>query len=88
MNKKYIMIVTSEDERYGTEGYQLSYWSDNPWDGLFVDAVCGDTEEELFEQGDYEGLFYQLYSNETGERISYGMIDCYISEEFDEYERK
>lgn len=29
-NKKYVMIVTSADERYGRNGIQLDFFWDNP----------------------------------------------------------
>ena len=84
MNKRYTMIITSEDERYGTNlDYQLSHWTDNPWDGLLVDVVHGNTYDELMKYGDFEGLFYQLYDNTTGRRIGYGMIDASIEEEIE-----
>ena len=87
MNTKYTMIITSEDERYGTKGYGLDYWTDNPWDGLLVEVTYGNTYEELSKQGEHEGLFYQLYSNVTGERISYGIVDSCIIDEIEEYEQ-
>ena len=31
--KKYTMIVFEEDERYGSNGIQLGFYSDNPWEG-------------------------------------------------------
>ncbi len=46
---KYVMIVTSEDDRYtgDADGLQLGYWADNPWDGIFVGIATGDTYKEL-----------------------------------------
>lgn len=97
MDKKYTMIITSEDERYrtvadgryGVVGYQLSHWSDNPWDGLLVGVVHGNTCDELFDQIDCEGLFYQIYSNVNGKMIGYGMADYdTITEEIKEYEKQ
>lgn len=86
--KKYVMIVTSEDERYGHDGIQLDFFWDNPWEGLLVDIVYGDSYEELFGNGDNEGLFYQLYSTETGERIGYGSLDPNsLREEIEEFEK-
>lgn len=86
--KKYVMIVTSEDERYGHDGIQLDFFWDNPWEGLLVDIVYGNSYEELFGNGDYEGLFYQLYSTETGERIGYGSLDPDSPrEEIEEFEK-
>ena len=86
--KKYVMIVTSEDERYGHDGIQLDFFWNNPWEGLLVDIVYGDSYEELFDNGDYEGLFYQLYSTETGERIGYGSLDPDSPrEEIEEFEK-
>lgn len=86
--KKYVMIVTSEDERYGHDGIQLDFFWDNPWEGLLVDIVYGDSYDELFGNGDYEGLFYQLYSTETGERIGYGELDPNSPrEEIEEFEK-
>ena len=86
--KKYVMIVTSEDERYGHDGIQLDFFWDNPWEGLLVDIVYGDSYDELFGNGDYEGLFYQLYSTETGERIGYGELDPNSpKDEIEEFEK-
>ena len=86
--KKYVMIVTSEDERYGHDGIQLDFFGDNPWEGLLVDIVYGDSWDELFSDGHNEGLFYQLYSTETGERIGYGGLDPNSPrEEIDEFEK-
>lgn len=86
--KKYVMIVTSEDERYGYDGIQLDFFWNNPWEGLLVDIVYGNSYEELFGNGDYEGLFYQLYSTETGERIGYGSLDPDSPrEEIEEFEK-
>lgn len=87
--KKYVMIVTSEDERYGHDGIQLDFFWDNPWEGLLVDIVYGDSWDELFGDGHNEGLFYQLYSTETGERIGYGELDPNSPrEEIEEFESK
>lgn len=86
--KKYVMIVTSEDERYGHDGIQLDFFWDNPWEGLLVDIVYGDSWDELFGDGHNEGLFYQLYSTETGERIGYGSLDPDSPrEEIEEFEK-
>ena len=40
-NKKYVMIVTAEDERYGNPGYGLDFFADNPWEGILNDIVFG-----------------------------------------------
>ena len=68
MNKKYVMIVTSEDERYGRNGVQLDFFWDNPWEGILEDIVFGDTYEELSQNGKYEGLFQQTYELKTGKK--------------------
>lgn len=88
LNSKYMMIVTAEDERYGRNGIQLDFFSDNPWEGLLEEIVCGNNADEIFGDGANEGLFYQLYSMETRKRIGYGTInpDC-IKEEIEEYEK-
>ena len=39
--KKYTMIVFEEDERYGSNGIQLGFYSDNPWEGNLSDIVEG-----------------------------------------------
>lgn len=86
--KKYVMIVTSEDERYENDEVQLDFFWDNPWEGLLVDIVYGDSWDELFGDGHNEGLFYQLYSTETGERIGYGSLDPDSPrEEIEEFEK-
>ena len=77
---KYVMIVTSEDDRYtgDADGLQLGYWADNPWDGIFVGIATGDTYKELVDSVcdmDCEGLFYQLFETQQGTRLGYGIID-------------
>lgn len=74
-NKKYMMIVTDRNERRGIEGTQLSFFWNNPWEGILKDIVFGNTYEELSQNGKYEGLFQQTYEVKTGRRISYGGID-------------
>ena len=101
-NKKYLMMVYSEDERYSPdgEGLSLGFYSDNPAEGLLQDIVFGNNVDELMicsdEDASNEGLFYILYAMEkncfnmeTGIKISHGTIDrdC-IKEEIMEYERK
>lgn len=86
-NKKYVMIVTSEDERCGRNGIQLSFFWDNPWEGRLEDIVFGDSYKELTCNGKYEGLFQQTYDIETGTRLSYGGIDNLTpKEEIEEWE--
>ena len=97
-NKKYVMIVTSEDERYNPNaphdgvGVQLGFFVDHPWEGRFECCIDGDNFRELseeIEKADVEGLFYQLYENEDGNRIGYGTVDYdAIQDEIDEYEAK
>ena len=90
-DKKYTMIVTQEDERYGKEK-QLDFYSDNPWEGDLSDIVFGDSIEELSissDGHDNEGLFYILYANDSGKRIGSGTVDYdSIQEEIEEYEEK
>lgn len=90
-NKKYTMIVTEEDERYGRE-VQLDFFVDKPWEGILSDIVFGDTIDELRQSSDghdNEGLFYMLYANDTGKRIGLGIVDWgSIQEEIEEYENK
>ena len=86
---KYVMIVTAEDERYETGEKDLSWFGDNPWDGVLEDIVLGDSFEELMGDGKYEGLFQQTYDMETGKRISYGFLDPDTPrEEIEEWEMK
>ena len=73
---KYTLIATCEDDRYRTSGYNLSHWTDEPWDGLLCDVVHADTADELIRKSaPQEGRFYQLFENGTGERVGYGTID-------------
>lgn len=93
-NKKYVMIITSEDERYDPDrshgGVQLDFFADKPWEGRFECLIYGDDFEDLKEAmiwNDVEGLFYQFYENKNGNRISYGSVDFdRIEEEIEEYE--
>ena len=37
-DKKYMMIVTEEDDRYDTEdGYDCDFYADHPWEGNLID---------------------------------------------------
>ena len=90
-DKKYVMIVTEEDERYdGENGKQLSFYADNPFEGLLSDIAYGDNVDELRQSEDghsNEGLFYVLYSTSDGKRIGSGTVDFdAIQEEIEEYE--
>lgn len=72
IDKKYVMIVTAEDERYGTAGYGLDFFANSPAEGILNDIVYGDDLDELMVSSDgesNEGLFYLLYrmkKNESG----------------------
>lgn len=82
--KKYTMIVFEEDERYGSNGIGLDFYSDNPAEGLLSDIVQGNNLEELMYSSDgidNEGLFYLLYNNETGKKIGSGTVDFEAIEE-------
>ena len=88
-DNKYLMIVTAEDERYETGEKDLSWFGDNPWDGILEDIVCGDSFDELMGDAKYEGLFQQTYEMETGRRLSYGFLDPDTPrEEIEEWEAK
>ena len=88
-DKKYVMIVTSEDERYERGECDLSFYGGNPWEGRLVEVVFGDSFEELMGDGHNEGLFQQTYSMDTGERLSYGFLDDITPrEEIEEYEKE
>lgn len=73
--KKYYMIVTEEDASYDSGKHGLSYFADAPWKGVIIGIFKGNTADELYDHGENEGLFYQLFTSETGERIGYGVID-------------
>ena len=86
---KYMMIVTAEDERYEKGEVQLDFFMEEPWEGVLEDIVFGNNAQELFGNGEYEGLFYQVYETETGTRIGWGTIDCYYpKEEIEEWEKE
>ena len=86
--KKYVMIVTSEDERYETGEMDLSDFANAPWEGKLVEIVFGDSFEELMGDGHNEGLFQQTYEMETGKRLSYGFLDPDTPrEEIEEFEK-
>lgn len=85
---KYVMIVTSEDERYESGEKNLSYFGDHPWEGTLVEIVFGNSFDELFGDGKHEGLFQQTYEMETGKRLSYGFLDPDTPrEEIEEWEK-
>lgn len=86
---KYVMIVTSEDERYESGEKDLSWFGDHPWEGRLEEIVFGNSFDELFGDGEHEGLFQQTYEMETGKRLSYGFIDPDTPrEEIEEWEEK
>ena len=80
--KKYTAIITSE-----SEGKELSYISEHPWEGCLEESIMFDTIEEFFSY-DVEGLFYQLFDNKSGERLGYGLInDEYPASDIRKYEK-
>lgn len=86
---KYVMIVTSEDEKYEKGETDLSFYACEPWKGLLEEVIYGNNAEELYGDGKREGLFYQLYETETGKRIGYGTIDPdYPREDIEEWEKQ
>lgn len=81
-DKKYMMIVTEEDDRYDAEdGYDCDFYADHPWEGNLIDIVYGNNIDELRGNGENEGMFYMLYLAENGERIGYGCVDFDTIEE-------
>ena len=84
---KYVMVVTSEDERYEKGIFDLSDCADNPFEGQLEAIIHGDNFGELYRNGEHEGLFFVLCDEETGKRISYGVLDPDTPrEEIKEYE--
>lgn len=82
---KYTCIITSEAD---LSDKQLDYFADNPWDGDLEEVITFNTIGELF-QHDMEGLFYQLYENEHGTRLGYGMVDPdYPAADIQDFEKK
>lgn len=89
-NKKYVMIVTEEDDRYDGRHYDCGFYANAPWEGNLSDIVYGDNVDELrigSDAKDNEGLFYMLYSTSDGRRIGSGTIGFdAIEEEIIDYE--
>ena len=89
-DKKYMMIVTEEDERYNGKDVQLSFYANNPFEGKLSDVVYGDNVDELrisTDGYDNEGLFYVLYATEDGTKVGSGTVEfSAIAEEIEEYE--
>lgn len=82
---KYTCIITSEAD---LPDKQMDYFADNPWDGALHEVITFNTIGELF-QHDVEGLFYQLYENEHGARLGYGMVDPdYPAADIQDFEKK
>lgn len=80
---KYTCIITSEPDGPG-----LAYISDHPWEGNLEETIQFNTIGELFAH-DVEGLFYQLFDNESGRRLGYGMIDPdYPATDIQDFEKK
>lgn len=89
MNKKYVMIITSEDERYHSGEVGLDFFTNNPWEGTLEEIVFGDNSDELYGDGKNEGLFYQLYETDTGERIGRGIFEPdSLTEEIEQWEKE
>lgn len=88
-NYKYVMIVTSEDERYENNEKDLSWFGEHPWEGTLKEIIFGNSFDELMGNGENEGLFQQTYSMETGKRLSYGFLDLNTPrEEIEEFEKE
>ena len=89
-DKRYMMIVTEEDERYDGKTVQINFYSENPFEGKLSDIVYGNNVKELrisSDGHDNEGLFYVLYATENGDKVGYGIVDFdAIAEEIEEYE--
>ena len=89
-DKKYMMIVTEEDERYDGKNVQLGFYANNPFEGKLSDIVYGDNVDELqisSDGHDNEGLFYVLYATEDGTKVGSGTVEfSAIAEEIQEYE--
>lgn len=88
---KYVIVVTSEDERYnnGKENSKgLDFFANSPWKGVFECILTGDNADELMD-ADSEGLFYQLYEMENGKRIGYGVLSYdALKNDIEEWERR
>ena len=88
-DKKYLLIVTGEDERYENGKVGLTFFADHPEEGNFKCIVEGNNIEEIFNENDIEGLFYQLYETNGFSKSSYGSVDYdRIEEEIEEYENR
>lgn len=86
---KYVMIVTSEDERYDSGEKDLCWFGEHPWEGKLEEIIFGNSFDELMGDRHNEGLFQQTYEMETGKRLSYGFLDPDTPrEEIEEYENK
>lgn len=93
MMKNYMVIITTEDERYDTmreDGSRigLDLYADDPLEGTLEAVIIGDTAKEIDDQLDlFEGHFYLLLNGKTMERIASGIIDCdYPRTEIEAYE--
>ena len=87
---KYIMIVTSEDERYNSgkeDSKGLDFFANNPWEGRFECVCVGDDVDALMD-AESEGLFYQLFETTNGKRIGSGVLTYdALKDDIEEYER-
>lgn len=87
LEKRYVMIVTAEDDRYGSNGYQLDYWVNNSWDGDLIGIIQANDAAELeskINEEDYEGMFYVLYDRNLRRMIDSGCIDGSYTDEMAE----
>ena len=88
MNKdyKYIVIITSEDERYTSGEKDLCWFGEHPWEGNLEVILFINSADEI--DGEYEGLFQQTYEMKNGKRLSYGFLDDITPrEEIEEWEK-
>lgn len=87
---KYVVLVTSEDERYNNgkeDSKGLDFFANNPCKGNFECILTGDNADELMD-ADSEGLFYQLYETEGGKKIGDGVLTYdSLKDDIEDYEK-
>ena len=68
--RKYTLITTYPN--YDIVDYDCEEFIKDPGAGNLVSVVYGDTIDDMYNEY-CENLLYQLYANDTGERVGYGL---------------
>ena len=75
----YYIIITCE-----ADDQSLMYYAEYPEKGTLIAIQWFSNKKELIDMvAPYEGMFYQLFDNRIQKRISYGIVDPMIGDDFE-----